>query len=79
MSLTLWFRVETCPHILHRIYYGVSWGELLDLVPAAAFSNRTVRHKFKYHPHQLDTWHFTTFKAVRTYSSSGVARDRGRR
>ena len=35
-------------------------GNLFDLLPAAEFSNRTVRHKFKFQPYYLDTWHYTT-------------------
>ena len=32
------------------------------LLPAAEFSNCTVRDKLKYHPHHLDTWHSTTVR-----------------
>ena len=34
---------------------------------SAEFSNRTVRHKFKYHPHDLDTWHSTTVRFRRNF------------
>ena len=46
--------------VLYRICHGESSEELFDLLPAAEFSNRTVRHKLKYHPHRLDTWYSTT-------------------
>ena len=36
------------------IYHGECNEELFDLFPAAEFSNRTVRHKLKYHPHQQE-------------------------
>ena len=45
--------------VLYRIYHRECSEELFDLLPAAEFSNRTVRHKLKYLPHHLDTWHST--------------------
>ena len=45
--------------VLCCIYHGECSEELFDLLPAAESSNRTVRHKLKYHPHHLDTWHST--------------------
>ena len=38
---------------LYRIYHGECSEELFDLSPAAEFSNRTIRHKLKHHPHHL--------------------------
>ena len=49
---------------LYRIYQVKCFGEIFDLVSAVEFSNRTVRHSFKYHPLQLDTWQFTTVRKI---------------
>ena len=48
--------------VLYRIYHWEYSEELFDLLLAAEFSNRTVRHKLKYHPHNLDTWHPSTVR-----------------
>ena len=53
--------------VLYRIYHGECSEELFDLLPAAEFSNRTVRHKLKYHPHHLDTWQSTTVRFRRNF------------
>ena len=48
--------------VLYCIYHGECSKELIDLLLAAEFSNRTVRHKLKYLPHHLHTWHSTTVR-----------------
>ena len=48
--------------VLSRIYHGECSEELFDLLPVAEFSNRTLRHKLKYHPHHMDTWQSTTVR-----------------
>ena len=53
--------------VLYCIYHGECSGELFDLLPAAEFSNRTVRYKLKYHPHHLDTWQSTTVRFRRNF------------
>ena len=53
--------------VLYRIYYGECSEELFNLLPAAEFSNRTVRHKLKYHPHHLDMWQSTTMGFLRNF------------
>ena len=66
--------------VLYRIYHGEWSEELFDLLPTAEFSNRTVRHKLRYHPHHLDKRVYLHLKGrQRTCSSSGAARGRGRR
>ena len=53
--------------VLHFIYHGECSRQLFDLLLAAELSNCTVRHKLKYHPHHLHTWHSTTIRFRRNY------------
>ena len=45
---------------------------LKNCLPAVEFSNRTVRHKLKYHPHHLDTWQSTTVRFRRNILPSAT-------
>ena len=46
--------------VLFRIYHVECSEELFDLLSVTEFSNSTVRHKLKYHPHCMDMRHSTT-------------------
>ena len=40
-----------------------------EFYATAEFSNHTVCHKLKYHPHHLDTWYFTTVRFCKNFLS----------
>ena len=52
--------VSRCLLALRSLPY-LSWVPE-NCLTAAKFSNRTLHHKFKYHPHHLDTWHSITVR-----------------